>query len=96
MKSHVVHRKRRMKAEVLARETPPESLLLSMEFTVAGQVHRCGYNSEHSVEPGKARLTIRRRSEIHHYCLQCARTLLMQSADQLQLFQTGADQLFKF
>jgi hypothetical protein len=88
---------RRVKALMLeVRETPPESLLLCMEFTIAGQLHRCGYNFEHFVQPGMARLTIRNKGEEHHYCLQCARTLLMQSADHLQLLQTGADQLFKF
>lgn len=97
MKSLIAHRNRRVKVQALeARDTPPESLLLSMEFTIAAEFHRCGYNFDHSVESGMARLTIRDNGEEHHYCLQCARTLLTQSAEQLQLLQTGADQLFTF
>ena len=68
---------------------PPESLLMPMEFTTAGHAHLCGYNRQHWLEAGMVRLTVRSNNDEHHYCLECANTLLIQGIGQLQIFLAG-------
>ncbi len=70
-----------------------ELILVSMEFTTASRSHGCGYNGGHRIERGTARLTIRDEHDEHHLCLQCARTFLVQGAEQLRLLLDGADRL---
>jgi hypothetical protein len=70
-----------------------ESILVPMEFTTANCSHECGYNGGHRIERGTARLTIRDEHDEHHLCLQCARTFLVQGAEQLRLLLAGADRL---
>ena len=70
-----------------------ESVLVSMEFTLASRSHRCGYDKRHRIDAGAARLTIRDDDEEHHYCVQCAKALLVQGADQLQMLLEGTKRL---
>jgi len=70
-----------------------ESILVSMEFTTAGGSHECGHNEVHRIERGSVRLTIRDEDDEHHLCLQCAKFLLVQGAEQLRFLLTGADRL---
>jgi hypothetical protein len=72
---------------------PPESLLMPMEFTTAAHAHLCGYNSRHWLDAGMVRLTVRGNNDEHHYCLECANTLLSRGADQLQIFLAGLSEL---
>lgn len=71
----------------------PESVLAPMEFTIATGAHRCGYNGEHRLEMGMARLTVREHDTEHHYCMECARMILSDGMMQLQSLLSGAKRL---
>ena len=72
---------------------PPESFLVPMEFTTAGHAHLCGYDSQHWLDAGMVRLTVRSNNDEHHYCLKCANRLLSQGVGQLQTFLSGLSRL---
>ena len=75
------------------RSEPPESFLMPMEFTTADLGHPCGYKKGHWLDAGMARLTVRSDSAEHHYCLECAKALLIQGAEQLRLLIAGSNLL---
>ncbi len=79
--------------DALGQSVPPESFLMPMEFTTVGQAQLCGYNRQHWLDAGMVRLTVRSNNDEHHYCLECANTLLIQGIGQLQIFLAGLNGL---
>ena len=59
----------------------PESLLSPMELTTADRGRRRGYNNNHWLDEGMARLTIRSKNNEQHYCLKCAKALLTEGTE---------------
>jgi hypothetical protein len=73
-----------------------ESLLVSMEFTTAKRAYKCDYNKDHPLEPGAACLAVRDAGGVQRYCVECARALLVRSAERLRWLLAGADHLAKY
>jgi len=64
-----------------------------MEFGTATADGRCSYNKSHRLSKGTALLTIREHGRKYQCCIQCARVLLGQGAELLQLLSWGATRL---
>jgi hypothetical protein len=60
------------------------SLLVSMEWTVAGRAHDCRYNKKHRLEKGDRRLTIKSDGDEHNYCLACAKAFFEHDIKRLK------------
>jgi len=60
------------------------SLIVSMEWTVAGRAHDCRYNKKHRLEKGSRRLTIKSDGDEHHYCVSCAKSFFEHDIKKLQ------------
>ena len=64
----------------------PKSLIVSMEWTVAGRAHDCRNNKSHRLEKGDRRLTIKEDGDDLHYCMSCAKVFLTNDIKRLQEF----------
>lgn len=62
----------------------PRSLIVSMEITEASRGHNCRQSSQHRIEKGMKRLTIKSDGASHHYCLACARFFLAKDVERLK------------
>jgi len=62
----------------------PRSLIVSMEITEAGRGHNCRQSSQHRIEKGMRRLTIKSDGDSHHYCLACAKSFLARDVERLR------------
>ena len=69
----------------------PRSLIVSMEWTLAGRAHDCRNNKNHRLVKGQRRLTIRSDGDEHHYCVACAKTFLVADIKRLQTILEQAD-----
>ena len=71
----------------------PRSLLVSMEWTIAGRAHDCRYNKRHRLQKGDRRLTIKSEGDEHHYCVACAKRFFERDLKRLEAIYRQADAL---
>jgi hypothetical protein len=69
----------------------PKSLIVSMEFTTAGNSHNCRNNDGHRITKGAKRLTVKTDDGHHHYCLACAATFLARDLERLRALLAEAE-----
>jgi hypothetical protein len=69
----------------------PKSLIVSMEFTIAGNSHNCRHNDGHRITKGTKRLTVKTDDGPHHYCLACATTFLARDLERLSALLAEAE-----
>lgn len=62
----------------------PRSLIVSMEITEAGRGHNCRQSSQHRIEKGMKRLTVKSDGDSHHYCIACAKAFLGKDLERLR------------
>lgn len=55
----------------------PRSLLTRVEVDVVKHAHNCQANARHRLQRGDRRLKVRNRRSWDHYCLACAREIVV-------------------
>lgn len=67
------------------------SLRIQTEVDVAQRAHNCQSNVRHRIKRGDKRLKVRNRRSWDHYCIECARTIVLRDIGALEALAQELD-----
>lgn len=61
-----------------------KSLVVQVEIDRAGKSHNCQANARHRIQMGDVRLKVRNGRSWDHYCVDCAKTIIVKDQEKLE------------